>query len=247
VLETQPGLEALLFNLEGVDQIVVKGETLPAFDFHCPLLSLPLAFGTRLDTIPAEVSYFACDPMRENAWRIKLGDKTKLRVGLAWSGNRDHKNDRNRSIALSCFVKSLPGSAHYVSLQKEVRDDDKPILEEREDIAFFGDDLVSFSETAALIANVDLVVSVDTAIAHLAGAMGKPVWILLPFNPDWRWLLDRSDSPWYPTARLYRQTKIGDWDSVMSLLANEVGALSRSNDLRASGASIDEINSLCRG
>lgn len=227
VLEIQSGLESLLSGLEGVCQIVVNGEPLPAFDYHCPLLSLPLAFDTRLDTIPVQVPYLASNPARVDVWRARLGEKTNRRVGLVWSGNAAQGNDRNRSIPLNRLVKLVSDQAHFVSLQKEIREGDKLILYGRQDIACFEDDLVDFSETAALISNMDLVISVCTSVAHLAGAMGKPVWLLLAFNADWRWLVDRSDTPWYPSVRLFRQTRIGDWDSVVSTVADEVEAWSR--------------------
>ncbi len=144
-----------------------------------------------------------------------------------WSGSAAQGNDRNRSIPLDRFIKLVSDQALFVSLQKEVREGDKLILDGRQDIACFEDDLVDFAETAALISNMDLVISVCTSVAHLAGAMGKPVWLLLAFNADWRWLVDRSDSPWYPSVRLFRQTRIGDWDSVVSTVADEVEAWSR--------------------
>ena len=138
-------------------------------------------------------------------------------IGLAWSGLPEHNNDHNRSMRLSTLLSSLTGlNATYVSLQREVRAEDAPVLQGRGDILHFGDELRTYADTAALVANLDLVISVDTSVAHLAGALAKPVWILLPFIPDWRWLLDRDDSPWYPTARLFRQDDTRGWDSVMT-------------------------------
>jgi tetratricopeptide (TPR) repeat protein len=222
LLEVQPGLDVLMSNLEGVDQVIVKGEPLPTFDYHCPLASLPLAFSTRLETIPAEPSYLGCNPVRAKAWQEKLGEKTRPRVGLVWSGNAAQANDHNRSIPLSRLLNLLSDKVQYVSLQKEVRSDDVRVLAECNQIAFLGNELADFSETAALIANMDLVISVCTSVAHLAGAMGKPVWLLLSFNADWRWLLGRDDSPWYPSARLFRQEIYGDWEGVVSMVAKEV-------------------------
>jgi hypothetical protein len=140
---------------------------------------------------------------------------------LAWSGNEAHKNDNNRSILLA-DLRELPTDCQYISLQKEVRDSDRETLCSRPDILHFGNQLHDFSDTAALCELMDIVISVDTSVAHLAGALGKPVWILLPFNPDWRWLLDRADSPWYPSASLFRQEKIGQWESVIKRVALEL-------------------------
>jgi len=224
LLEAAASLRPLLASLAGVSRLLVPGEPLPAFDYHCPLLSLPLAFGTELATIPADIPYLHNDPAHVQAWRARLGDGALPRVGLVWSGNTGHKNDRNRSIPLAEFGKLACGQAHFISLQKEVREADRAVLEQRPDIAHYGDELADFAETAALVANLDLVISVDTAVAHLAAALGKPVWLLLPANPDWRWLLGRDDSPWYPSMRLFRQPKLGGWESVIQMIAKELGA-----------------------
>jgi hypothetical protein len=150
-------------------------------------------------------------------WNARLGQKP--RIGLAWSGRAEHNNDHNRSMRLSTLLSPLAGfDATYVSLQREVRADDVPVLQGRSDILHFGEELKDYADTAALIANLDLVISVDTSVAHLAGALAKPVWILLPFIPDWRWLLDRDDSPWYPTARLFRQDDSRQWDGAFGRL-----------------------------
>ena len=149
-------------------------------------------------------------------WKVRLGPRTRPIIGLAWSGHPMHKNDHNRSISLRSLLPLLDIEATFVSLQKEVRVADTELLKERADILHFGDALGDFSDTAALISNLDLVISVDTSIAHLAGALAKPVWVLLPFVPDWRWLLDRKDSPWYPTARLFRQDETRQWDNVIA-------------------------------
>ena len=222
LMEVQPPLKALLAKLEGVSQLLAYGEMLPAFDYHCPLLSLPLAFNTGIESIPAETPYLSPDPARIRQWEGKLGEKRLPRIGLVWSGRTDHKNDHNRSIPLADTAKLVSGHAELVSLQKEVRAADKLVLDIRQDIRHFGDELNDFADTAALVELMDVVITMDTAVAHVAGALGKPVWILLPFNPDWRWLLDRGDSPWYPTARLFRQPAIGDWDSVIQRVANEL-------------------------
>ena len=215
ILEVQPPLLALLAGLEGVAQVLPKGAALPAFDYHCPLLSLPLAFKTALNSIPAGVPYIRSDPARVAAWQDALGAKSGPRVGLTWSGSATHKNDHNRSIPLSEMLPLVSGRAEWVSLQKDMRATDADVLASRTDIRHFGERVRDFADTAAFIELMDVVVTVDTGVAHLAGAMGKAVWILLPFNPDWRWLVDREDSPWYPTARLFRQPAIDDWASVI--------------------------------
>jgi ADP-heptose:LPS heptosyltransferase len=152
-------------------------------------------------------------------WSARLPPKTRPRIGLAWSGRPEHSNDQNRSIDLASFLSPFKGiDATLVSLQREVRAADAIVLQERSDLVHFGDELKDFSDTAALVANLDLIIAVDTSVAHLAGALGKPVWILLPFIPDWRWLLERDDSPWYPTARLFRQDDSRRWDNVFARL-----------------------------
>jgi tetratricopeptide (TPR) repeat protein len=198
--------------------IVEDGQSFPAFDIHCPLMSLPMIFKTTLETIPAEIPYLFPDLDLMAVWRQRLGVKGKKRIGLVWSGNPNHKNDLKRSVPLGCLspLWSLPFEFH--SLQKEYRGNDRLFMEES-GIRDHQGELNDFSDTAALISEMDLVLSVDTSVAHLAGAMGKPVWVLLPFMPDFRWLLDRSDSPWYPTATLFRQATLGDWGTVLSEVA----------------------------
>ncbi len=224
VMEVPPALLSLLTRLEGVSHLVGCGEPLPPFDYHCPLLSLPLAFDTRLDSVPAAVPYLCNEPERVAAWRLRLGDDGRPRVGLVWSGSVTHKNDRNRSIPLQALLPLLEAKAQFVSLQKDVRPADQAVLRERGDIQHIGEQLEDFADTAAVIGSIDLLITVDTAVAHLAGALGKPVWILLPLTPDWRWLLDRDDSPWYPTARLLRQRKIGEWAPVIERAARDLHA-----------------------
>ena len=222
VLEVQPALLPLLGNLEGTTQVLPRGDPLPAFDYRCPLMSLPLAFKTDLNDIPAGIPYIRSDARRVAAWQKKLGIRTGLRIGLAWRGNKLKKDDRNRSIALEELLPLVSGQAEWISLQKELRETDAELLASRADIRHTGDQLLDFADTAALVELMDLVITVDTSVAHLAGAMGKAVWILLPFNPDWRWLLDREDSAWYPTARLYRQPAFGDWSSVIRRVREEL-------------------------
>jgi len=224
ILEVAEPLRRLMGALPGVAEIVANGETLPEFDMHCPLISLPPAFGTRLDTIPAATPYLRAPSDALLAWEMRLGAKKRPRIGIVWAGNPDHENDRNRSIALAALLPLTGIEATFVSLQKELRPGDEALLRERDDIFHLGFMLNDFSDAAALVSRLDLVVSVDTSLAHLAGALGKPVYILLPYTPDWRWLIGRDTSPWYPTARLFRQTTPGDWDEVIARVASELPA-----------------------
>lgn len=223
ILEVPAPLYRLLETIEGPDQVLARGSALPAFDYQCPLLSLPLAFKTDLISIPAPRRYIGSDPRKVAQWQEKLGARTKPRVGLVWSGSMMLKND-NRSLALADLTTLLSPDYEFVSLQKEVRDADKAALQAHPAIRHFGEALEDFADTAALCELMDVVISVDTSVAHLAGAMGKAVWILLPFVPDWRWLLDRDDSVWYPTARLFRQPVIGDWASGVARVRAELEA-----------------------
>jgi tetratricopeptide (TPR) repeat protein len=215
VLEVEKPLFALLEQLEGVSAFVAKGLLLPAVDCHAPLLSLPLAFKTNLATIPASQKYLISDPLKVAEWERRLGSKSMPRIGLAWSGRAEHQNDHLRSISLAELIEHLPPGLQYVSLQKEVRPADCKALDSHTNIAHFGEALQDFTDTAALIELVDVVISVDTSVAHLSAASGKSTWVLLPFTPDWRWLLDRNDSPWYQSVKLYRQETAGDWHGVL--------------------------------
>jgi hypothetical protein len=215
VIEAHSSLAALLSGVQNVSSVVSRGRPLPAFDFHCPLLSLPLAFGTELHTIPARVPYLSAPKARLARWKARLPSTEGLRIGLTWSGRKLPDPDRSMALAQLAALLDLPG-VHFVSLQKDLRDSDEAALRGRPGLLHLGPDLADFADTAAVIAQLDLVISIDTAVAHLAGALGKPVWILLPFSSDWRWLLDRDDSPWYPTARLFRQDKTRTWDAVIA-------------------------------
>jgi ADP-heptose:LPS heptosyltransferase len=180
-----------------------------------------LALKTTLTTIPSAVPYVRSDPSKVAAWNTRLGERMKPRIGLAWSGNPNHVNDRNRSIRLAELLRRLPAGFQYVSLQKNVPDIDVRALEASSVLNVAGQ-VNDFSDTAALCDCLDLVLTVDTSVAHLSAALGRPTWVLLHFNADWRWLLDRVDSPWYPTATLYRQRTLGDWGEVFARLRHDV-------------------------
>ena len=213
-LEVPASLLGLLGKLEGVDALIAKGSALPPFDFHCPLLSLPLAFKTDFTNIPCPTPYLAASATKCGEWKKRLGEKTKMRVGLVWSGSSTHTNDHNRSMTLQQLLPYLPDGYEYVSLQKEIRPVDKERLESS-GILQYSEELEDFTDTAALCALMDLVISVDTSVVHLAGAIGKTTWVLLPNAPDWRWLLDRDDSPWYESLKLYRQGINREWSPVL--------------------------------
>ncbi|MBV8211036.1 MAG: tetratricopeptide repeat protein [Burkholderiaceae bacterium] len=223
VLEAQRELVPLLGTLGCGISVVAKGEPLPSFELQCPLLSLPLAFGTELSSIPAG-AYLSAEPSRIERWQSSLGEKRRPRIGLTWSGNPDHRNDRNRSIALQLLLDAIGGiDCDFVSLQKDVRQSDAAVLAGAYDrLRHFGGELNDFGDTAALASLLDAVVTVDTSVAHLAGALGRPTWILLPWVPDWRWLLRREDSPWYPTAKLLRQRSAADWSAPLATLRRQL-------------------------
>ena len=221
LLEVQRPLLHTLLRLPGVSVVIEKGAPLPDFDLHCPLMSLPLACRTELDTIPLPQGYLSAHPERLARWRERLnapaGERTRPRVGLVWSGSTVHVNDRNRSLRLEQLLPHLPAGPAYYCLQKELRDVDRAALAQS-DIPFLGDTLQDFDDTAALCTLMDVVVSVDTSVAHLSAALGRPTWVLLPHVPDWRWLLEREDSPWYASVQLLRQGPDRQWTTPLQRL-----------------------------
>jgi tetratricopeptide (TPR) repeat protein len=219
-------LAALLRGLEGVDQTACALEDAGRFDLHCPLLELPRLFGTTLATIPARTPYLGVDPTRWRAWHERLAGDGRPRIGLVWAGNRNHARDRLRTAGLQPLLPllELPGLSWFGLQVGDGRRD----LEGRRLPASFtdlGPELRDFADTAAVAAELDLIISVDTAVAHLAGALGRPTWVLVAAAPDWRWLLERADSPWYPTVRLFRQPTAGGWTAVTERLCAELAAL----------------------
>jgi tetratricopeptide (TPR) repeat protein len=222
ILVVADALVPLLSGMPSVSQCLSVGPS-PAFDMHCPMSSLPLAFRTRLDSIPSAISYLPPPAeARRRTWEDRLGSHDRLRVGLAWSGNPKHTNDHNRSLPLQMLSRILDLDARFVSLQKNPRADDRAFLRERTGIVDLTEHLTDFVETAALVSCLDLVITVDTSVAHLAGALGHATWILLPYTPDYRWLLDRDDSPWYPTMRLFRQSETRDYEIVLDRVRSEL-------------------------
>ena len=228
ILEVQRELVRALSGVRGIAAVVARQSPLPPYDFHCPLMSLPLSCATTLATIPADIPYIAPGEPDIAAWRARVPRRGRL-VGLVWSGERSHDNDLNRSLRFTTLAPllNLPDLT-FVSLQHDVRDEDAALLHSRSDVVQIGPQFTDFADTAAAIACIDAVISVDTAVAHLAGAMGKPLFLLLPFAADFRWLRQRADSPWYPSARLLRQPSFGDWDSVVNELRRELVQRGRS-------------------
>ena len=217
ILEIPRALVNLFKNIEGVTQIVPKGQSLPFFDYQCPLLSLPLAFKTELNNIPPPTNLnFKKDNDKILQWQNRLGKKSNPLIGLVWSSISNYQNDYLRSMTLEELLKGLPQKGFdYICLQKEIKEIDQKTLNNNPQIKFFGKHINDFSDDAHLLECVDLVISTCTSIPHLSSSLGKETWWLLSYVPDWRWLLDRNDSPWYPTAKLYRQEKIGDWTNVL--------------------------------
>ena len=200
-------------------EVVDRWDRCPPFVAYCPLSGLPRLHGTTLDTIPCEVPYLRADPARTEAWRARLRDllqPDKRNIGIAWAGRPTHSNDLNRSMSLSAFAPiAASDGISLVALQKGSARGAIADYFDRAPLLNLGAEIADFADTMVVIEALDLIITVDTAVAHLAGAMGKQVWILLPYAPDWRWLLERKDSPWYPTARLFRQPSPGDWESVI--------------------------------
>lgn len=228
VLAVQSALVGLMSSLAGDITVIGEGEPLPLFDVRCPLMSLPRLFATTRHTIPAAGPYLAADPARLAGWRSRLGSG-RPRIGLAWSGNPRHGGDRRRSLPLPKLLALIWNSdADWHAVQKDLRPEDRRLLAAAPGLAWHGDELADFTDTAALIAAMDLVISVDTSVAHMAGALAVPTWLMLPYAPDWRWLEDCDDSPWYRSLRLFRQARPDDWDGVIAQIAAHLAVFSSS-------------------
>ena len=210
-LEVEKPLATLMHSLVPPGQIFIKGDKLPKFDFHCPLMSLPLAFNTTITSVPFAKPYLHVSSKRIDWWKKYLSDLKGLKVGVVWQGNPQHPNDAKRSIALEFFLEKLQGNINWISLQKELSNEDSALIKKQKSIIHFGDLIGDFHETGALCQAVDAIVSVDTSIVHLAGSIGQKVHLLLAYNADSRWHENRSDSPWYSSVRIYRQDKNCDW------------------------------------
>lgn len=220
ILEMPEALVPVVSTLKSECIVVKKGDPLPEFDYHCPAMSLPLVFKTTLENIPASVPYFYADPAKQKIWQKRLGKQKKPRVGLVWSGllrgNIDFNPAKKRSIPLELLEPMLNMSLEFHVLQKDIKMEDAKFLTRFKHVHTHQDELVDFSDTAALIQEMDLVITIDTSVAHLAGALGKPLWVMLPYITDYRWTLEGNATPWYPTATLFRQKVAGDWAAVMT-------------------------------
>lgn len=217
LVTAQKPLVRLLRQCPVLDGLATDGEKAPAFDYHVPLLSLPTVFGTEMDSIPADIPYFAVHDDWRAKWRAFLGPRKRPRIGLVWAGSTGHKNDANRSLPIELLAPLVDDERIDVyGLQVEMRPEHRPFLAAHPRFKQLGLFVEDYADTAALLEQIDLLITVDTSVAHLAGGLGRPVWTMLPFVPDWRWLLDRSDTPWYPDMRLFRQSGRGDWAGVLA-------------------------------
>jgi tetratricopeptide (TPR) repeat protein len=236
VLEVQPRLHRLLAQTPGAAEVICRDQALPEVDWQCPLLSLPLAFGTELHTIPAQIPYVWPDPAQVEEWRKRLQGDT-LRIGLVWAGSPLHPHELWRSIPLEQLapLTNVEGTTFY-SLQMGGSAEQVKQLGTRGRLIDLQGEQRDFADTAAIVANLDLVISIDTSVAHLAGALGKPVWVILSKSADWRWFLDRADTPWYPMTTLFRQSTLGNWQGVVTRAERELRELmAKTAALRSTG------------
>jgi tetratricopeptide (TPR) repeat protein len=225
ILAVPAGLKTLMRTLPDSPQIVSEGESVPAHDYHCPLMSLPLAFGTTPNNVPAPIPYLHADPASVEFWRQRLGTRARPRIGVVWSGRQFPPINHARDISLRIMLPLFRLEADFICLHTEMAAHERLELAAISNVYWLGHELRDFAATAALIENLDLVISVDSAVAHLAGALGKPVWLMNRYASCWRWLLERTDSPWYPTIRLFRQKTLGDWTGVVHKVFDEVKTL----------------------
>ena len=226
-VEAYEPLVDLFGSITEITQVVPRGAAIPAVDFHCPLMSLPLALGGQAPAASAP-RYLYSSPAKRRKWREELGEAGALNVGVVFSGSRTHRGDQHRSISAAAMFEALPAGPAYHVIQTELRESDFHIINTRKDIRYFGDIIDGFEDTAALCEMMDVVVTVDTSVAHLAGALGRPTWILLPFDPDWRWMLGKDTTHWYSSAKLYRQAERADWSLPLTTIGTDLSALSRS-------------------
>ena len=228
IVEALPAVADLFRSVEGVDAVITRGDAVPSVDLHCPLLSLPLALGVTGSPPPRDAPYLSPPEHLRARWRERMGPRVRARIGLCHAGSATHGNDRRRSLPLARLLSHLPTGADYFLLPPELRKGDEETLRDRPDVTWIGPELADFSDTAAVCLQLDAVVSVDTSLAHLAGALARPVLVLLPYHPDWRWGLARGDSDWHPTAELFRQTAANAWETALvpmqARLADVIGA-----------------------
>jgi Glycosyltransferase family 9 (heptosyltransferase) len=208
--------------MQGCDDIFTRGSLPPAFDFHCEMMSLPMAMGLAFDDLPGAIPYLSANPQRVAKWRQRLDALPRPLVALVWAGRPTHFNDANRSLTLSQLAPLAQSDATFLSIQKGPAALQTAGPPAGMSLVSLSDEIADFEDTAAILNVADLLVSVDSSPVHLAGALGRPAWVMLPMVPDWRWLLGRNDTPWYPTVRLFRQKSRGVWGDVMEAMAAEL-------------------------
>lgn len=224
ILQVQRPVLDFVSTLKGFDgRIVPRDEAVTDFDFHCPLLSLPLALKTTLSSLPGEIPYLGADPARVEEWRVRLGPASRPRVGLVWGVSLANKKGLHRSMPLSALRPLLDLDMEFISLQKELSEADRQEAATMPKLRELGSGLGDFADTAALVRNLDLVICVDTSVTHVAAAMGQPAWVMVPFNSDWRWMAERGDSPWYPTVRVFREPAPGNWEPLVRAVRSALG------------------------
>ncbi len=225
ILEVNAETLSLAQRSDGFDDIVVRGTLPPAFDVHCEMMSLPMVMGLKLADLPGKMPYLSADPQRVEKWRQRLADLPRPLVALVWAGRPTHFNDANRSMSLAQLAPLAQSGATFVAIQKGPSETQAAEPPEGMSLVSLSSEIADFEDTAAILSVADLLISVDSSPIHLAGAMGRPVWVMLPFVPDWRWLMGRNDTPWYPSMRLYRQPARGDWASVTAAMARDLREL----------------------
>ena len=228
-VDAPAALKSILSRVEGVFQVISPDEDLPAVDFRCPMMSLPHALRLATPLGAGTQGYLTVHPDALRKWEDRFGPGDRPLVGLAYAGNAKHTNDLNRSIRLDELLPHLPRGPRYVVLQTELRDGDAALMSTRHDVEWMGPEFRDFMDTAAASTRLDLIVTVDTAIAHLAGAIGRPTLLLLPFEPDWRWGFDRKNSLWYPSVTLLRQVRRGDWSDPLQVVTDVITTLAEEN------------------
>lgn len=220
VLQIRQEQASFARRMPGIDQVILQGELPPTFDMHCHLMTLPMALDVRLADLPGAMPYLSSDPARLRTWQKRLADLPRPLVGLVWAGRPTHFNDANRSMSLATLAPLAHDDVTFVSIQKGDAAAQAKAPPAGMRIVNLGDEIADFDDTAAILTLLDLLISVDSAPVHLAGALGRPAWVMLPFVPDWRWLLERDDTPWYPSLRLFRQSAVGDWSNVITGMAH---------------------------
>lgn len=225
ILEVNHESYSLAKRIEGYDEIITRGTIPPAFDLHCELMSLPMAMGLQLSQLPGKMPYMTADPERVEKWRARLADLPRPLVGLVWAGRPTHTNDIRRSMKLDDLAPLAQDGVTFVAVQKGPASAQAANPPAGMSLVSLSDEINDFEDTAAIFMLTDTLISVDSSPVHLAGALGRPAWVMLPFVPDWRWLIGRNDTPWYPNTRLFRQPAPGQWGPVLQSMSSELAKL----------------------